>query len=357
VLRFTGLLSGKDVNDAAQRFARRSNIKNVTQMAVGTRVRIPLGDLLPQYLPLGHPRRLAQEQEQAQSTRLARRERRAQLDGVHVVLDAGHGGADPGAGDDEVWEDDYVYDVACRVKQVLETRTRATVHPLVRDESSGHQPLARIRRDRDEVLLSKPLYRLDDHPSRSAVNLRWVLSNEKFRRLSDERVDDDRVIFLSFHADSLHESATGAMVYYASAALRPTECGVPREASLTGLSEVAACNDFSMTRRQLLRSEGLSRALGEAVISSLREDKLAVHGFSPVRGSIIRAGAWVPAVLKYNRIPAAVLIETCNLNNQDDRKSLRDPAFRQRLAESVVDGLEQYFDGRATAPSSERASR
>ena len=32
--------------------------------------------------------------------------------GIHVILDAGHGGSDPGTEHDDVWESTYVYDVA-----------------------------------------------------------------------------------------------------------------------------------------------------------------------------------------------------------------------------------------------------
>ena len=55
----------------------------------------------------------------------------------------------------------------------------------------------------------------------------------------------------------------------------------------------------------------------------------------------------VPAVLRFNRIPASVLVEVVNLNNKNDQLRLRDPAFRQAFAESMVDGLLGYFDGDA----------
>ncbi len=356
VMRFTGLLSGKDVNDAALRLAARSRIDDVRQIPAGSAVRIPLADLLPEFLPIGHPRRVRWQQEQSESTRLARRERRKNLEGVHVVLDSGHGGGDPGAGTERVWEDDYAYDLLCRLKAVLEDRTRARVHPIIRDLSSGHAPLARIARDRDEVLLTTPAWPMKDWSARSAVNLRWILANDIRRRLEKEGVPDDRIVFLSIHADSLHESARGSMAYYASAQYRTSRSGVPSEPAYRGIQEVRPENGFEMSRREMLRSEGLSRDLGESLIAALREAGLPVHGFSPVRGSIVRAGAWVPAVLKYNRIQAGVLFEACNLNNPADQKNLRDPAFRQDMAEALVLGLESYFNGRQPATAA-RAAR
>lgn len=345
VLRFTGLLSGRDVNSEALRLAKRSGVKEVTNIPVGAAIRIPLADLLPQYLPTGHPRRMRWESEQAESTRLARRERRRNLSGVHVLIDAGHGGNDPGAGNAVVWEDDHAYDIACRVMAILRDHTAAKVHPLIRDRSSAHAPLARLRRDTDEDLLTTPPLRLTSVSTRVAVNTRWMLANDIRRRLDAQGVGDDRIVFLSIHADSLHQSATGAMAYYPSARLRAPSCGIPTDAGYSGFAEAREENAFKMTRREALRAEGLSRELGEAFIDSVRAAGLSVHGYSPVRGSIQRSGLMVPAVLKYNRVPAAVLLEAGNLNNSVDQKSLRDPVFRQDLAEALVAGLTAYFEG------------
>ena len=49
------------------------------------------------------------------------------LAGVRVILDAGHGGRDVGATYDDVWESNYVYDVMCRLKHILEKKSGATV--------------------------------------------------------------------------------------------------------------------------------------------------------------------------------------------------------------------------------------
>ena len=51
----------------------------------------------------------------------------------------------------------------------------------------------------------------------------------------------------------------------------------------------------------------------------------------------------MPAVLRYNAVPAKLLLEVCNLANVEDRALLTTRAFRQRVAASVVDGLLSYF--------------
>jgi N-acetylmuramoyl-L-alanine amidase len=348
VMRFTARLGGKYVNEAALRFAERSGIRDVTSIRVGRKIRIPFGELRPQFLPKGHPRRVEWESGEAESRRLSTVAQRRGLAGVHVLLDAGHGGNDPGALSANVWEDDYAYDIKCRLMALLDDRTHATVHPLVSDDSTGHAPLSRLTKDKDERLLTDPPLQLSKGVStRTAVHARWLLANDIRRRLAKEGVSDDRLVFLSIHADSLHPSARGAMAYYPASKFRPARYGVPSSVSASGhaFAEARTANQFKMTRTQALQAEGRSRRLGEAIIEAVREDDILVHGFSPVRGYIVRRRAMVPAVLRFNRVPASVLVEAVNLNNKEDQLRLRDPAFRQAFAESILDGLLRYFDG------------
>ena len=75
-----------------------------------------------------------------------------------------------------------------------------------------------------------------------------------------------------------------------------------------------------------MESEGLSRELAKQVVAAFQLDGLPVHPFSPVRDKIIRdKSVWVPAVLRYNSVPAKVLLEVCNLNNDQDRAPAPDP--------------------------------
>jgi len=61
---------------------------------------------------------------------------------------------------------------------------------------------------------------------------------------------------------------------------------------------------------------------------------------------VIRGGReWVPAILRYNRIPARVLVEVCNLNNPDDRKLLVSRSYREKVAQAIVSALVEFYGG------------
>jgi N-acetylmuramoyl-L-alanine amidase len=108
--------------------------------------------------------------------------------------------------------------------------------------------------------------------------------------------------------------------------------------------EVRDGGTWRPSTRELLRSEGLSRELATEILDALREDNLPVHPFKPVRESVIRnRRQWVPAVLRYNAVPAKLLLEVCNLANAEDRELLQTRAYRQRMAEAVVRGILGYY--------------
>jgi N-acetylmuramoyl-L-alanine amidase len=92
------------------------------------------------------------------------------------------------------------------------------------------------------------------------------------------------------------------------------------------------------------RSEALSTQLGEAIVRAARRFSIPVHQYEPVRASVLRGGSrWVPAVLRYSLVPTAVLIEICNLNNDQDRHLLLTWQFRERLAHAIAAGLAEGF--------------
>jgi len=350
VIRFTGRVDVQEVNDLATKVARRSGIDDVTGIRVGYPVKIPTDDLLPEYLPREDPRRQAWERSHAAVERYTNAAGSRNLDGVAVILDAGHGGRDIGASHNGVWEHDYVYDVMCRVKKLLETTTRARVIPTIKDTRDGYliRDATRLPRNGSEVLLTSPPFPLSG--TVPSVNLRWYLSNAWYRKLTGEGVDPDKIVFTSLHADARHPSLRGAMVYVPGAEYRRGRYG-SASAVYARYREARETPFVSFTREQRERSEGLSRQFAASLIDAFTDRKVAVHPYGPVRERIIRRGrSWVPAVLRCNIVPVQVLIEISNLSNPEDSRSLADPAYRQRVAEAYVEGLARYF----AAPSATR---
>jgi len=48
------------------------------------------------------------------------------------------------------------------------------------------------------------------------------------------------------------------------------------------------------------------------------------------------------AVLKYTKVPS-VLVETAFISNYEEEKLLADPGFRQKVANGIAQGIENYF--------------
>ncbi|MEO8197023.1 MAG: N-acetylmuramoyl-L-alanine amidase [Thermoanaerobaculia bacterium] len=342
VMRFTGRLHSEDVRSIASDIAARSGIADVTSIPIGFPVRIPFDVLLPEFLPPNDPRRLEYEVERRLSGQYKNEVKARGLDGVTVVLDAGHGGIDVGASMAGVWESLYVYDITLRVKKTLETETRARVVMTTRDGAAW------TIADRDvlpfsrgHAVLTTPPFPITD--TVIGVNLRWYLANSQYRQAKTKGSSPDKVVFISIHADSLHPSLRGATAYIPDAA---GTAGTTRKsgAAFTARKEVREQPQVQFSLQERQRSEGLSRDLAEQIIGAFRKESLGVHPFNPVRDRIFRGRrAWVPAVLRYNAIPAKLLLEVCNLANLEDRTLLTTRAFRQRVAGSVIEGLLSYF--------------
>src|SRR5205085_8388288 len=100
--------------------------------------------------------------------------------------------------------------------------------------------------------------------------------------------------------------------------------------------------EFSLRQRQ--QSEGLSRQMATKTIEAFKKLGLPVHPYDPVRERIIRRRAeFVPAVLRYNSIPAKMLVEVCNLANEEDRRLIQTRTFREQVAAAVVAGILGYY--------------
>ncbi len=346
VVRFTGLLDPDDVNQTASRVALRSGIDDVRTMAVGTQVKIPRELVLAEFLPPADPRRIEFELTRREVERFRNQAVSRHLEGVTVILDSGHGGRDIGAARNGVWESDYVYDVLCRVKARLEKTTAAQVLLTIKDAQYGYRifEARKIPLNQNESILTTPPLKLaSSAPNEVGVNLRWYLANSYFRSLARKGVDAEKVVFVSIHADSLHPSLRGSMIYVPGEGYRGHTYGF-RGAVYHARKEVREQPFVSFTREERQRSEGLSREFSTHLLRALKQRGVRIHPYQPVRDRIIRrTRPWVPAVLRCNQVSVQILLEVCNINNPEDARLLTDPQFRQKIADAFVDALLAYY--------------
>lgn len=345
VIRYTDRVDPKGVNELADRIARRSGIANVRGIQPGQLIKVPVEFLADPFQPEGSSQ-LAEEREvRAEVRRTVRVEAGPKLKGVRIVLDAGHGGVDPGARANGLWESDFVYDIAMRVRRLLEQETEAQVSSTIRYPGLGFKSREAIRApSRAAEILTTPPFAVDgESPSAVSVHLRWVLANDLFAAFRKSKGDAQKTLFLSFHADSLHPSARGSMIYVPGAAL------VPAAFSLGGaktgrVAEARRASHVAFTGREKLQGEARSRQFSEALLKALQKDRIPIHANRPIRNVIYRGGGkWVPAVIRYSTGATKALIEVANLTNEDDAANLRDPDFRERYAAAVVNAIRAYY--------------
>lgn len=342
-IRFTGRVYAKDVNEVVDQIVAFNGIGDVSRIPVGYPVRIPMELLIPDYRPTDDPRRVEQEATKRESARLARRVEAKDLRGIRIVVDAGHGGRDVGTTHEGAWESVYVYDIAARLKQLVETKSAGKVFMTTKSVSAGYEVPNRdkLRNLTDHQVLTNPRYDLTDPVV--GVNLRWYLANSILGESTRKSVPEENVVFLSIHADSLHPSLRGAMAYI------PGERYVRGSFTKKGKvylarAEVRESPTVAHSSEDALRAEGLSRRLAETIISAFERNDLKVHPFNPVRDNVVRNGReWVPAVIRYNKVPTRLLLEVCNLGNADDRRLMKTKVYRQEVAESIYEGLVRFY--------------
>jgi len=343
-IRFTGRVYAKDVGDVLDRIVKFNGIEDVARIPVGYRVKIPMDLLLPEYLPSDDPQRLARESTIRESTRLAKRTRARGLAGVHVIIDAGHGGRDVGTLHEGVAESAYVYDVAMRLMKVLEEKSAARVSVTTRSRTQGFRiadqdELAYVS---DHSVLTNPKYDLDD--AVVGVNLRWYLANSIYRSALKSEIAREKVIFISIHADSLHPSLRGAMAYIPGASY--VKGSYQKQGSVyLARAEVRERPVVRQSAGDALIAEGLSRGLADSIMAAFGRADLKVHPFNPVRDNVVRGGReWVPAIIRHNVIPTRLLLEICNLGNSRDRELIQTRKHRQRIADGIYAGIGRFFE-------------
>jgi N-acetylmuramoyl-L-alanine amidase len=361
VIRFTGRLLNDEVNQVAKKILKLNNIPDAKLIQNRQNIKIPLEWLSEEYLgnqtnnefsakKAATSGKTSKTKTKKSKTRIVAKKTKTNVHKIHVILDSGHGGGDPGTSGgsrknkDLIFEDEVVYDVSKRMSELLK-KEGVIVHPTLSDPNQK-KPVRFLsnRHDKDEQLLVTPRY--SSRNSRVGVNMRVYLVNHIYKKLRKQKVPPENIIFISLHGDSLHSSLSGVMVYYPDRRLRRGSFRL-KSKIYRRIKEYNSKLTFQAKDNRY--SEKLSKSFGKIIIDEFRKTKLRTHRVSSaVRGYLYRKGKkTLPAVLRYSKVPTSVLVEIANLNNRRDRQDLLKSITRQRIAKAISNSIYTHF-GRAS---------
>ena len=213
-----------------------------------------------------------------------------------IVIDAGHGGRDPGAHANDLREAEVVLDIARRVAERLQAQ------PGV------------------EVVMT----RTDD--TFVPLRARTALANE---------VGAD--LFLSIHANaSRNAGAHGVETYFLDFALDPEAERIAARENLAAdgkMTDLENILDAIAANSKLQESRDFAGTIQRALVAALR----AVNG--EVRDLGVKQAPFF--VLIGARMPS-VLAEVSFLSNRREAKLLATGAYRQRIADALAEGVLHY---------------
>ena len=377
VIRFTGRLLNDEVNQVANKLLKLNNISDAKLIQSRQKIRIPLEWLSEEFLVFqtndvsstktSVKKTKKKKTKKIKSSKVAvskkelkqgksiqkavaqktKSKRKKNVHKIHVILDSGHGGRDPGASagsrknNDIIYEDEVVYDISKRMSKLFK-KQGIIVHPTLADPNQK-QPIRYLSRsnDRDEHLLVTPRYLTRN--ARIGVNMRVYLVNHIFKQLRKKKVPSENILFISLHGDALHSSLSGAMVYYPDHRLRRGRFIL---SSKIYRKRKEYISKLTYNQRDNIYSEKLSKSFGKVIINQFSKLRLRTHRVSSaVRGYLYRKGKkTLPAVLRYSKVPTSVLVEIANLNNRLDRRDLLKSKTRQQIAKAITNSVTAHFD-------------
>ena len=209
-----------------------------------------------------------------------------------IVIDAGHGGKDPGGGIGDIIEKPIVLSISKKVGAILSTK--------------GYTVL--LTRDSD----------------------RYIPLKERTAYATRHKAD----LFLSIHANASGNSkAHGIETYYLDVTSTDKD------------AELIAARENANSGYSIQELESLLKGL---IVESKSEDsrRLAAH----VQRELVSATGAVDRGVKHarfvvligTRVPA-ILIETGFITNPTESKNLTSDAYQQKLAEAIVRGVERFL--------------
>lgn len=213
-----------------------------------------------------------------------------------VVLDAGHGGTDPGATAAQLLEKEITLDIGQRLKTRL--------------EKDGFEVVA--TRDGDRTIALK----------------------ERARLANESRSD----IFVSIHVNALlaHTDARGIETYYLGATSDPklTQlAAAENRVSGYSMADMRALLDGVYADARRDESHELAQAVQEKLYTSLRKADPGLENWGVKRAPFL--------VLVATDMPA-VLAEVGCISNVREAALLRTPEYRQKIADALYEGIRGY---------------
>jgi N-acetylmuramoyl-L-alanine amidase len=217
---------------------------------------------------------------------------------ARVVIDPGHGGHDPGAQSNGVTEAELVLDVALRLEKLL-----------------SQQPGV-------EVVLTRRTNEFIPLEERTAIANR-------------ENAD----LFLSIHANAhRHSAVRGIETYFLSFAMNEEAEAVAARENATSaqtMGTLPAIVKAIALNNKLMESRELASLVQTAMVRRLRTQSAGVkdHGVKQAP-FVVLIGAQMPSVLT----------EIAFLTNKPEAGLLKQPAYRQQIAQAIKDGVVRYQD-------------
>jgi len=217
-----------------------------------------------------------------------------------VVIDAGHGGIDPGAtGVSGIYEKKLVLDYALALKDALQDSGRYRV--LLTRESDLFIPL----RDRYAIA---------------------------------ERAEAD--LFISLHANAHAQSSIrGASVFTLSEKGADSDAEAAalaaKENAADALAGVAEADDVALILGDLMRREtmNLSKAFANRLVTDIGQEAVLLRNTHRFANFTVLRSPTVPSVL----------IEVGYLSNDEEEELLRTKAHRELLAAAMLRAIDSYF--------------
>jgi N-acetylmuramoyl-L-alanine amidase len=214
-----------------------------------------------------------------------------------IVIDAGHGGHDPGASAHGITEADVVLDVALRLETLL------LEHGI---------DVVMTRRTNEYITLDE----------------RTEVANR-----------DSADLFLSIHANaSANAAARGVETYFLNFALNP-------QAEAVAARENAASGKTMNSLPSIIKAITLNSKLNESRDFAASIQRALVRGMRPRNKALRDLGVkQAPFVVLIGAAMPSVLAEISFVTNRQEARLLKTAAYRQRIAESLLAGILRYQD-------------